>query len=189
VTSKVFRDIARVFWGSEAAGDFSSYDGKALAAKMIQNRTYLKESLGLCDFAYPIIYDPNTPDHTGDPHLDAKLFTAVTGIAGEEIDQCGERICNLQRLILLREGRRVPEADFPLEFNFTEPYYQGVHVIEEVPGPGEEAVDPRGRTLDRDKFTGMLKEYYRLRGWYEETGLPRPETLAALGLDDLGPRV
>jgi len=30
-----------------------------------------------------------------------------------------------------------------------------------------------------------LKEYYRLRGWDEETGLPKAECLAALGLDDL----
>jgi aldehyde:ferredoxin oxidoreductase len=31
----------------------------------------------------------------------------------------------------------------------------------------------------------MLREYYRLRGWDEATGLPRAATLAALGIDDL----
>jgi len=31
----------------------------------------------------------------------------------------------------------------------------------------------------------MLKEYYRLRGWDEETGLPFAETLIVLGLNDL----
>jgi aldehyde:ferredoxin oxidoreductase len=39
VTNRVFHAIAKAFWGSEAAGDLSSYEGKALAAKNIQNRT------------------------------------------------------------------------------------------------------------------------------------------------------
>ena len=86
----------------------------------------------------------------------------------------------------MREGHRVPEDDFPPEFNFTEPFQTNPHgrpVM--VPGPGDEAVDATGKILDRDKFMSMLKEYYRLRGWDEETGLPRVETLTALGLDDL----
>ena len=186
VTSKLVHDIARAFWGSEEAGDLSSYEGKALATKKIQNRTYIKESLGLCDFNYPMTYSFNTPDHLGDPDLEAKIFTAVTGIAGEELDRCAERICNLQRAILVREGRRIPEADFPPEFNFTEPI-QAIpnSKVTIVPGPGEEAVCLIGKILDRDRFTNMLKEYYHLRGWDEETGLPRVETLTALGMDDV----
>jgi aldehyde:ferredoxin oxidoreductase len=188
ITSKVFHDVAKVFWGSYEAGDLATYEGKALAVKKIQNRLYIKDSLGLCDFAWPITYSFNTPDHVGDPNLEAKIFTAVTGIAGEELDRYAERICNLQRAILMREGRRVPDDDFPPEYNFTEPFRtnaQGDPVI--VPGPGEEPVDPTGYTLDRDKFTSMLKEYYRLRGWDEETGLPQSETLSAFGIDDLAP--
>jgi aldehyde:ferredoxin oxidoreductase len=186
VTTKVVHDIARGFWGSDEAGDLSSYEGKALAAIKVQNRNYSRDSLGLCDFAYPITYSFNTLDHVGDPDLEAKIFTAVTGIAGEELDRCGERIGNLQRAILVREGRRVPEADFPPEYNFTEPIQAIPHFpVTMVPGPDEEAVDIKGKILDWDKFTSMLKEYYRLRGWDEETGLPKAECLAALGLDDL----
>ena len=186
VTTKVFHDIARAFWGGEEAGDVSSYEGKALAAVKIQNRTYIKDSLGLCDFAWPITYSFNTPDHVGDPDLEARLFSAVTGIAGEKLEQYAEPLFNLQRAILLREGRKVPEADFPPEYNFTEPLGNdslGRPVI--VPGPGEETVNATGNKLDRERFVSILKEYYRLRGWDEETGLPRAETLAALGLDDL----
>jgi len=188
VTAEVVHNIARAFWGSEEAGDFTSYEGKALAVKKVQNRTYNRDSLGLCDFAYPITYSFNTPDHVGDPDLEAKIFTAVTGVAGEELDRYAERIFNLQRAILLREGRRVPEADFPPEYNFTEPL-QAIPNFEEmtVLGPGGKAVSAVGRILDRDRFTSMLKEYYRLRGWDEDTGLPRAETLVALGLGDLVP--
>jgi aldehyde:ferredoxin oxidoreductase len=108
ITNKVFHDVARVFWGSDEAGNVSSYEGKALAAKKIQNRTYIKESLGLCDFGWSIDYSFNTPDHVADPSLPAELFSAVTGIAGDEIDRYADRVFNLQRVILLREGRKVP---------------------------------------------------------------------------------
>lgn len=46
-------------------------------------------------------------------------------------------------------------------------------------------VDARGHTLVRDKFVEMLKEYSRLRGWDEETGLPLERTLSHLELEDL----
>jgi aldehyde:ferredoxin oxidoreductase len=188
VTTRVFHDIAKAFWGSEAAGDLSSYEGKALAAQKIQNRTYIKDSLGLCDFAWPVTYSFATPDHVGDPDLEAKIFTAVTGIDARELDPGAERVAAVQRAILLREGRRVPQDDFPADFNFTEPLGEGARggkVM--VPGPHDEAVDATGNTLDRDKFTGMLKEYYRLRSWDEATGLPRADTLQKLGLEDLLP--
>jgi aldehyde:ferredoxin oxidoreductase len=188
VTNSVFHAIAKAFWGSEAAGDLSSYDGKAQAAKSIQNRTYLKDSLGLCDFGWPICYSFSSPDGVGDPELEARLFSAVTGLSSDEMVDCAERICIQQRAVLFREGRKIPEADYPPEFNFTQPLQtdsRGQSVM--VPGLGDDAVAASGKMLDRGKFTSMLKEYYRLRGWDEETGLPKPETLESLGLDDLSP--
>jgi len=168
-------------WGSEAAGDFSSYEDKALAAQAIQNRTYVKESLGLCDWAYPISYSFNTPDHFGDPEIEAKLFTAVTGVDAKVLDEIGERIYNLQRMILLREGRQTPVADYPLDYNFTEPLEVMVGTGIIVPGPGDTAVNTKGHTLDRPKYMAMLKEFYHLRGW-DENGVPTKETVNKLGL-------
>jgi aldehyde:ferredoxin oxidoreductase len=118
--------------------------------------------------------------------LEAKVFEAATGLPAEEVERGAERICNLQRAILIREGRKLPQADYPPEFNFAEPIpapAPGKKVI--VPGPGGETADITGRTLDRGKFDEMLKEYYRIRGWDESTGMPLPETLKKLGLDDL----
>jgi aldehyde:ferredoxin oxidoreductase len=188
ITTKTIHDIARAFWGSSEAGNFTSYEGKALAAKKIQDRTYLKDSLGLCDFSWPMMYSLNTPDHLGDPDLEAKTFMAVTGISGDKIDlgRCGERLVNLQRIILLREGRKLPEADFPYEWNFTEALIGGVHGGKTiVPGPGDDVIDVTGNRLDNNKFTNILKEYYRLRGWDEDSGFIRNETLTGLDLDKL----
>ena len=56
ITSEVFRKIAEKFWGSAEAADASSYEGKALAAMKLQNRNCIEDSLGLCDYAWPIAY-------------------------------------------------------------------------------------------------------------------------------------
>ncbi len=182
VTNKLVRRIAKELWGSEAAADFTGYEGQALAAKTIQDRTYVKESLGLCDWAYPIAYSFNTPDHFGDPELEAKLFNAATGVDAKVLDEIGERIYTLQRLILLREGRKTPEADYPMDYNFTEPLegFMGTPMM--VPGPGDSVVDMNGNKLDRAKYEAMLKEFYHLRGWDEKTGIPTKETVKKLGL-------
>ena len=167
VTDEVFRRIALAFWGSEAAGDAASYEGKALAAVNIQNRAYLEDSLGLCDSAWPIAYSFSKPDPVGDPDLEAKLFYAVTGRGGSELETAMERVTTIQRLIMIREGRNLPEDDYPHEDNFRE--------RENLPG----------KTLDRNKYRQMLKEYYQLRGWDENTGVPLSSTLKRLGIDDM----
>jgi aldehyde:ferredoxin oxidoreductase len=186
VSPKTFVKIARLFWGSEAAADQTTYEGKAMAARNIQNRTYLRDSLGLCDYVWPITYSYSTPDGLGDPELEGKIFTAVTGIPASELNIYAERIFNLQRLIRVREGHRVPEDDYPPDYNFTEPLNIGMHGRKMVmPGPGGKAADITGNKLNREKYATILKEYYTLRGWDEKTGLPTQQTLAALGMEDL----
>ncbi len=187
VTTRLYHDVAKTFWGSEEAGDVSSYEGKPLAAVKMQNRAYIKDCLGLCDFAWPISYSYNTPDHIGDPGLEAQVFAAVTGLESRGIEKYGDVICNLQRMILLREGRKVPRDDCPPEFNFTDPFNPPGPFM--VPGPDNETVNATGKILDRDKFLNMLKEYYQLRGWDKETGFPRADTLAALGLEDMASKL
>jgi aldehyde:ferredoxin oxidoreductase len=190
VTGEVFHRVAGIFWGSQAAGDVSTYEGKALAAKKIQDRTYIKDSLGLCDSGWPITYSFNTADNVGDPDLEARIFTAVTGLPGEELAKSAERISNLQRVILLQEGRAVPEADYPPAFNFTEPLKanaRGQPMM--VPGPGNDALSSFGNVLSKERFAGMLQEYYRLRGWDSETGIPLRQTLVALNMEDVASRL
>jgi len=181
ITLEVFHEIAKAFWGSVESADMSSYDGKALAAVKIQDRAFMEDCLGLCDFGWPLAYSFSKPGGVGDPDLEAKIFTAVTGLDGEIIDTCVKRVALLQRSVQLREGRKVPEADFPPEINFTEPSKPMGPMM--APGPDDDSKSPPGMVLDRDKFTNMLKEYYRLRGFDEDTGLPMKKTLEELRLE------
>jgi aldehyde:ferredoxin oxidoreductase len=188
VSSEVFRAAATQFWGDENAWDLNTHAGKAMAATQIIDRTYVKDSLLLCDSVWPIMVSWNTPDHLGDPELESRTFSAVTGIETDrsELSRYGERIFNLQRGILLREGRRAKDDDVPAEFNFTDPVetvFMNPEVI--VPGPGKEVISRKGQTLDRGVFEEMRKAFYELRDWDTESGLQKAETLDRLGLSDM----
>jgi aldehyde:ferredoxin oxidoreductase len=123
LSSDVFLEISVKFWGSELAVDFSTYEGKALAAVRIQNRQYAKESLILCDWMWPIISNSYSDDHVDDPALESKLISTVLGrkINEDELYKFGDRIFNLQRAISVREGHRGSEDDQLPEAMFTFP--------------------------------------------------------------------
>jgi aldehyde:ferredoxin oxidoreductase len=188
-TSQVVRDIARRFWGSEVAADFSTYEGKALAAAMIQDRQYAKENLILCDFTWPVIYSQITDDGVGDPTLESQLCAAVTGrdIDEQGLYRIGERTFNLQRAILTREGWRGREDDSLEEFNFTIPLKGDTAGNPDsiVPGPDGETFSRKGMVVDREKFEGMKDEYYAIRGWDVRTGLQKRARMEELGLGDV----
>jgi len=185
------RNISKAFWGSEAAVDFSTHEGKALAALKVQNRQYIKESLNLCDFAWPV-YDPeDSADHVGDPALERFLFSAVTGkeFSAEEFDLIAERLFTLNRMILIREGRKGREQDVLPEFMFVERQEMIADVFGMynpelyLPAKGDEVISRKGKALDKNEFEKMMDKYYSLRGWDVLTGLPEKETLQKLGLD------
>ncbi len=187
-TAKVFRAQAVRFWGSDKAWNLASFEGKALAAIKIQDRGMVKDSLLLCEAAWPIMDSFNTPDHVGDPALESKIFTAVTGVETDEagLSLYGERIFNLQRGILVREGWKPKLDDYPPAYNFTTPV-QTVFGNPEITVPGltEEPVVVKGNVVDKKKYEQMRDEYYELRGWDNETGLQKTETLRRLGMEDL----
>ena len=188
VSNDVFRAIGRRFLGSEAAVDFTTYEGKALAAKMIQDRECAKDSLILCSYLFPIMFSRRTDDHVGDPTVESKILSAITG---NEIDEdglyrIGERIFNVQRAILAREGHRGRECDRISEYNYTKPLKFDLHNPELLsPGKGDEVVSKKGAVLDREKFEEVKDEYYSLRGWDVSTGLQTRPKLEELGLKDV----
>ena len=79
ITTDDLRKIAMHSWGSKEAVDFSSYEGKARAAFIIQNRQHAKESMVGCDQYFPILETDQGEDHLGDTSLVPQLFASVTG--------------------------------------------------------------------------------------------------------------
>lgn len=194
VDTEAYRTTARRFWGGVEAADYSTYDGKALAAFMIQNRTYAKETLVACDFFYPIVTPEGASDHAGDPEIESRLLSAVTGVDFDEkaYNRAGERIFNLTRAIHSREGRRGRRDDTLPSFNFTEPltsdksnYFFLFNPECMLPGKNGELTSRLNAVLDREKFNDMLSQYYRLRGWDPASGLQTAECLEKLCLSFL----
>jgi aldehyde:ferredoxin oxidoreductase len=188
ISTAVLRAIAQRFWGGEIAADFSTYKGKALAAKKIQDRQYAKECLILCDWLWPIMDIEYSKDHVGDPTLESQVLSAVTGdeVDEEELYKIGEKVFNLQRAILIREGRQGREDDKLPEDWHTRPLKRNPANIEcLVPGEGGKVISRKGAVVDREEFERMKDEYYQLRQWDVATGLQTKAKLKELGLEDV----
>jgi aldehyde:ferredoxin oxidoreductase len=187
-TTQTVRAIAEKFWGSELAADFSTYEGKALAAKKIQDRGYAKECLILCDWLWPILHLEFSEDHIGDPTLESKILSTVSGreVDEEGLYRIGERVFNLQRAIYIREGHKGRESDTLPEQAFTVPLdYDMTNAPCLLPGKDGEVICRKGEVLDRDGFERMKDEYYQIRRWDVATGLQTRAQLEGLDLKDV----
>lgn len=99
--------------------------------------------------------------------LHAEAMTALSGVefTVDELMECGERICNLERAYNVMNGNASRKDDtLPKRF-LTEPYKEGGSFGTVVP-------------LDI-----MLDDYYTARGWSKANGRPTRATLERLGLD------
>ncbi len=185
ISTDVVRQVARRFWGSEMAADFSSWEGKALATKKIQDREYAEECLIMCNFLWPITDCLISPDSAGDPSLESQIVSSVTGrdIDEEGLYRIGERVFNLQRAIMIREGHRGRESDTLPDHFFDLPLeYDQANADCLVPGKDGQTVSRKGAVVDRAEFESTKDEYYRLRRWEVATGRQTREALERLDL-------
>ena len=198
ISTEVLQNIARKFWKSEKAVDFSTYEGKAETAYIIQNREYAKDNLVACDCVYPLLATPfGSEDFVGDPTFESQLLSAVTGLDYDEEEhyRTGERIFNLQRAIQGIEGREGRKDDKINEFNFNEGFDKEEGFFEifnpdsMLPGPDGEVISRKGAVVERDKFEKMMDEYYKLRSWDVTTGLQKKDNLEDLGLSEIIPEL
>ena len=175
--------IAEHFWGSRFAADFTTYRGKALAAKMVQDHLSVKDSAILCHFAW----------HPGAIELFrtdiiSEILSAVTGLHYDKTSfyRLGERISNMQRAAIVRDRRCGREGDVLPEFCFTTPVKDAfLNPDLLVPGSDKQPVSRKDSVIDRQQFESMKDEYYRLRGWDVDSGLQKESTLCELGLEDV----
>ena len=131
--------------------------GKAGIVAVHQNTAAVVDSLVLCKFTNLAVAE----------EFFARTLTAVTGVpfTGDDLQQVGERVWNLERLYNLREGFTRADDTLP------------DRMLKEAVKEGPSA----GFTVQLEP---MLEEYYQFRGW-DSQGVPRPAKLKQLSLDEL----
>jgi aldehyde:ferredoxin oxidoreductase len=138
------------------------YKGKGLVVKHSEEMAAISDATGICK---------NTYTNMGVLEWDqtAELLAASTGwdFSGEKVRKIGERIVNLERLFIAREGITRKDDTLPKRF-LQEPMPEG-------------SGDSTGSVVELEP---MLDEYYHARGWNVQTGLPTSEKLEELGLKD-----
>ncbi|MEM1552746.1 MAG: aldehyde ferredoxin oxidoreductase family protein [Candidatus Bathyarchaeia archaeon] len=139
--------------------------GRAKAVKDIEDVYTIIDSLIICKFSRGTYYKEFEDL--------AKLYTLVTGweTTPEEMRLKGERINNLARVINVREGLGRKDDTLPWK-------------VMNVPIPDEGP--SKGAYVTQEELEMMLDDYYEARGWTRD-GIPTPEKLKALGMDDLIP--
>ncbi len=189
-TAENLRQVAARIWGNAIAADFSTYEGKALAAKKLQDRVFAKESLVVCDLRWTMTQAFRALGGTDDTVTESQVFSAITGKDTDEpgLYNIGERIFNLQRAILLRQGWQGRQGDRLLDYYHTVPLRKGEIFFNHdglVPGRDGEVISQIGKVVDKELFENMKSEYYELRGWDALTGLPTKAKLEELQLNDV----
>ena len=188
LSSKIIGDIAGIYWGGPDGGDYSTYNGKALAAKKIQEYGYVKVSLILCDLSWPI-YQVHSPDKSlGLFTLESRILSAITGQKYDEADlsRMGERIFNLQRAVLNRQGWGGRQGDNLLGYLFQEPLRFVFYDPNcEVPDRNGNPFSRKGAVVDQTLFEKLKDEYYALQGWEVSSGYQRRSRLEELQMTDI----
>lgn len=141
---------------------------KCLYAKISQDMIALNDSLGLCRLFlhYYECYKYLPQINSG--HMEALNLVTGMGVDLAELRQIGERIYNLERAFNVREGMRRKDDWLPPRF-FNEPVPNGRH---------------KGKTVKRKYLNKQLDEYYEHRSWDKKTGIPTPQNLRKLGLEN-----
>ncbi|MFC1857825.1 aldehyde ferredoxin oxidoreductase C-terminal domain-containing protein [Thermodesulfobacteriota bacterium] len=102
------------------------------------------------------------------------------------LNRIGERVFNLQRAILTREGRKGREEDALEDFDYNIPLKRDFGNPEcIVPGKDGKPFSRKGVVVDREKFEKLKDEYYAIRGWDVSTGLQKQDKLEELNLGDV----
>ncbi|MBN2239912.1 MAG: aldehyde ferredoxin oxidoreductase family protein [Dehalococcoidales bacterium] len=145
--------------------DYRDYEGKAWEVFWQENTYMAVDSLGICKFHTTFMgaTHPNFEEWS-------KVIKLVTGLdmSPKDIWEAAERSNNIERMFNLREGLKRSD-DWLTDRYFDRPNERGIPAV-------------KGMCLDREKFKGMIDEFYEIHGWDEEGNI-RPETLGRLGLD------
>ena len=158
---------AQYLSGEPTAADFGSIRGKALIVHDMGRAVGIADMAGTCKQHLKWLYLDVNP---------AQLAAALTAgfgkkVTGDDLMWASLQLRTLERALECKWGRRrqhdtIPEKELGLK---------GAHGTPEV----------TNYSTSREELEAMKDEYYWLRGWDKETGIPYAETLHDFGLDDL----
>jgi aldehyde:ferredoxin oxidoreductase len=130
--------------------------------RMTQFSKLFWDSLGICVFAAR-----GVPESL---RLTSKSLAQGVGWEDFDLEEAltvGERVTNLMRLVYARRGFQKSD-----EFDISKKHLE--------PPPAGPA---KGLSI-KPYLPAMVDEYYSQMGWNVETGLPTPETLSRLGMEE-----
>lgn len=154
-----------VAYDGPLSSHWKDYEGKPWEVRWQEMCYEAVDCLGICKY-HTIFLGPNFPNF----EEWSKLLYYNTGLEMSPLDiwNVADRCYTIERLFNIREGL-TRKDDWLVDRYFDEPTTRGVPAA-------------CGVTIDREKFTKMIDEYYEHHGW-DENGVPRPETLKELGID------
>lgn len=140
---------------------FTADPQEAFIVADMENALNALDSLGGCKFMGVLLTAQELTD----------LVNAATGwdLSVAEFRRCGERLQNMVRVFNAREGLRREHDTLP-ERLMQDPLPDG---------------PAQGMILEQTALETMKDAYYAARDWDLTTGLPTPDKLRELGLDDL----
>ena len=141
--------------------DQETYEDKAGIVAYYEDAVLISDMLSTCKWMNRWSYGAWPPE------LLAKLFSAGSGVepSVDDLFDFAGKIRTLERAYEAGEGLRREHDSLPKK--------------------AFKMANEEGHLLDSDKFEEMKSEYYVLRGWDPDTGVPSEETLRKLGLDNL----
>ncbi len=161
-------DVAETLFGTKQAINPRRTDGKGALIRFNEDRVATFDAMGICKFWW--WWSSRWENVNERVRVSAEAYQALTGLEADTTwwAQTGERIYNVERAFLCREGIRKRD-DVRIPKKFAEPMASG---------------NSQGKALTSDIVETLMTDYYRARGW-DEQGIPTPEKLESLGLGDV----
>jgi aldehyde:ferredoxin oxidoreductase len=160
----MFEDVKRKIYSMPIQEVSYTWEGKPMMAKWFEDLYSIVSALGVCFF-------PAGMRLALGPTYYSKLFSACTGwdTTPQDIMKLGERVFTLLKVYTTRQGFTRKDDRWANRF-YQEPMPEG---------------SAKGSVLSRETIDKLLDEYYELRKWDKESGLPSIEKLTELGLHDI----
>jgi len=160
--SEAPEELCRELFGVASIGEITSYENKERLVVFMERLNTILDCLGICMFTHSARPDMLLPEDY------AELLSAAMGsqIDASELLQIGERVHTLEKCFNTLHTSWTRKDDSPPK------------VFLERPLLGKYSIDV-------EKWNSLLDRYYEAHGWNKETGQPRRETLASLGLTEI----